>query len=711
GVAYEDERLLPPGQPQPRKPLRHTEEYDSSATETADEENESSPANRQSPKVSLPHPPIPHAHYPSPLHHSSGIAMLHNSMNSSQQQSNGPRSNAIGGGGSDLSSALNVRDILVNVIERSLKNNSLTSAGKPPPPGLRDLQFGSSVTPVVPAGQQMQPGVPGSASSVSSSGTNASSTTSSMIRDYRDGTKVGLASASGVSQTIAGAGSTVSSSQSAQQANQLSMPVSSLGITVVNSHGQIIASSGGQQPHSSLPPPLVGGHVQLSHHHALGGQIPATITPIPHSIHIGASSNLNSSVVRAPNDEPQTLDLSIKKTPRTEAMAVVSAAATKLVEVSNSSSGGAGGSFPPPPAHSHSNSNHLSGGPPGGSNGTGASGGSNNNVNNKFHLGHPGPPNSHGASVTVYRTDGAYSGPNIPSSSTVVGVGGGGPYVSYHPPVSGAPSDAMGRPLTKSPSGTGATYLSLPIGAGQGPGSGGIPMQVSSGTGRQATLSSLTPPPPLTGSGGPKGKNTPKLSPKMSGSTPVHGGSGGLLPDKRSNSSAYDYKRQSPAQTIVVPGSGHVLPIQFSPYGAGVRGVSGGNGNGAPGVAAYSSLEPTSQQLSSRQIIMNDYITSQQMQGRAAGAGGSGPVGSSGVVPLVVNAAAGGRSGKESPLPRSVGGSSVGGPTPLSIPPGSIYGLVGSNVVGASSLGIVSSRQAQNDYLSRTSPAADHVNR
>ena len=45
-----DDRLIPPlGQP-PRK-QRIQEEYDSSATETADEENESSPANPKSPKV------------------------------------------------------------------------------------------------------------------------------------------------------------------------------------------------------------------------------------------------------------------------------------------------------------------------------------------------------------------------------------------------------------------------------------------------------------------------------------------------------------------------------------------------------------------------------------------------------------------------------------------------------------------------------------
>ncbi|EDO63514.1 AGAP004732-PA, partial [Anopheles gambiae str. PEST] len=307
---------------------------------------------------------------------------------------------------------------------------------KPPPPGLRDLQFGSSVTPSssVPSGQQIQP-VTGSVPALASSG--ASSTSSSMGRDFRDGTKVVLTSTGGVPQVITGVGSTVTSTSSGQQTNPLSMPVSTLGITVVNSHGQIISSPAGQQPHSAIPPPLIGGHVQLSHHHAL------------------TSPTLSSSVVRPPNDEPQTLDLSIKKTPRTETMAV-SAAPTKLTETSNNVS-----------------------------------------------------------SVTVYRTDGTFSGPNIPPSST--SAVGGGTYVSYHPSGTGV-SDAMGRTLTKSPSGTGAAYLTIPLGTGPGQNSGGLSMQGSTGSTRQSTLSSLTPPPPLSGSGNTKGKNTPKLSPKLSSS-------------------------------------------------------------------------------------------------------------------------------------------------------------------------------------------------
>lgn len=85
-----DNRLIPPLN-QPPKRQKTQEEYDSSATETADEENESSPANRQSPKV---------IHYPF-----YGL-------------SNGPRNDS------------NVHDIIGNVIEKAIKDQSI---GLPPP--------------------------------------------------------------------------------------------------------------------------------------------------------------------------------------------------------------------------------------------------------------------------------------------------------------------------------------------------------------------------------------------------------------------------------------------------------------------------------------------------------------------------------------------------------------------------------------------------
>lgn len=76
---------------------KHSEEYDSSATETADEENESSPANRQSPKTSS-------VFAGKSLNPATTISMVPSSMQ------NGPS---------------NVRDVMHNVIERSLKNTQV----------------------------------------------------------------------------------------------------------------------------------------------------------------------------------------------------------------------------------------------------------------------------------------------------------------------------------------------------------------------------------------------------------------------------------------------------------------------------------------------------------------------------------------------------------------------------------------------------------
>lgn len=97
-----DDRLLPPvAQPPARK--QKTEEYDSSATETADEENEASPGNRHSPKVLL---------YPN----QTTITMVPSTIQ------NGPRE-------SINTEMTNVRDVMLNVIERSLKTSQ-----QPPPP-------------------------------------------------------------------------------------------------------------------------------------------------------------------------------------------------------------------------------------------------------------------------------------------------------------------------------------------------------------------------------------------------------------------------------------------------------------------------------------------------------------------------------------------------------------------------------------------------
>lgn len=77
---------------------KHSEEYDSSATETADEENESSPANRQSPKSSS-------VFAGKTLNPATTISMV-----PTLPVQNGPLSS--------------VHDVVLNVIERTLKNPS-----------------------------------------------------------------------------------------------------------------------------------------------------------------------------------------------------------------------------------------------------------------------------------------------------------------------------------------------------------------------------------------------------------------------------------------------------------------------------------------------------------------------------------------------------------------------------------------------------------
>lgn len=251
-----EERLQPPVSQPPRK--IKSEEYDSSATETADEENEASPGTRNSPKVVL---------YPN----QTTITMVPTTMQ------NGPRD----------TSELNVRDVMLDVIERSLKTNQLHQPPKPsiPKPNLHD-------------------------------GRN-----DSFVREYRNdiGKPLHISSLASVTQP-----SSISRTSNADGLATLS---------VVNSHGHPQ-----QQP-------------QLLHPHTISSQIAATITPIQshptsmnqspaisiHSsnedgptinhLHLGPSMTLdrknvhdaakdNVVVFTQRGDESQTLDLSIKKSVR-----------------------------------------------------------------------------------------------------------------------------------------------------------------------------------------------------------------------------------------------------------------------------------------------------------------------------------------------------------------------------------------------------------
>lgn len=111
---FEDDRLLPPLGQAPRK-QKTTEEYDSSATETADEENESSPANRHSPKVVL---------YTQNTNQTT-ITMVPSLPPNALQ--NGPREMV------SSHSELNMRDVMLGVIERSFKTGAQPPSTKPSP--------------------------------------------------------------------------------------------------------------------------------------------------------------------------------------------------------------------------------------------------------------------------------------------------------------------------------------------------------------------------------------------------------------------------------------------------------------------------------------------------------------------------------------------------------------------------------------------------
>lgn len=233
-----DDRLLPPVSQAPRK--IKSEEYDSSATETADEENEASPGNRQSPKVLL---------YPN----QTTITMVPTTMQ------NGPR---------DSSTELNVRDVMLNVIERSLKTDQ---PSLPPKPAISKTNMHDGRGDIT------------------------------FVREY--------------TRNDIGKPHHISNLTSVTQAT--SMPHSSRSnqdglatLSVVNSHG-----------HSQQ---------QVLHPHSISSQIAATITPVQSqssSLNQNQSQSVPQPIVHdlqkeglvvySRNEhEPQTLDLSIKKPQR-----------------------------------------------------------------------------------------------------------------------------------------------------------------------------------------------------------------------------------------------------------------------------------------------------------------------------------------------------------------------------------------------------------
>lgn len=552
-----DDKLLPPlGQP-PRK-QKTMEEYDSSATETADEENETSPGNRQSPKV---------LHYPN----QTTITMVTSSTQ------NGPRDGP-----------LNVRDVMLNVIERSLK-----TGGQPPP--AKPISVGTIGQAVM---MESRPEI-------------------TYMRDYRnDVPKVQLTpSATLTAQPIH------SQHQSAPHQIRVSQSDGMATLSVVNSN-----------VHSA--------QLLSQHSHPIATQIAATITPVqsqPSAQSVGVQQQSQQTphdlqkeglVVypsRGGDHEPQTLDLSIKK-PQRDSL--------------------------PPPAHSK--------------------------------------PIPGGGGVAMYRSDPHATVQSIAAQNST--------FLAYHP-------DPHVRPSTKSPS----VYVSSLPGSGpisitqqpppaqhsiQGMRVHGPPHQqpmVQPQVTKSKAAPKLSPKTTQHQSanqpGGPKGSithGTPvnssnqsilvqgatTLSPRFDGilrqtppsgdklgsitqGTPVHLPQHHLSIDKQRTYEIYKNSRQSPAQPPQQP-SPHPQPTFGSPYQVRTSGPY--------------TLEQPPHQLSSRQIIMNDFITSQQMHGQQA---------------------RGGRSDKESPSPRSTG---VAGS------PASIY------------YSEKDQQRQRAEYLSRSSPA-EHANR
>lgn len=468
-----DERLLPPMNHPPRK-HKTTEEYDSSATETADEENESSPANRQSPKVLV-------------YSNQATITMVPSTTATIQ---NGPRD-----------PGLNVQDMVMNVIERSLK-----TAGGPP-----------KTNPIRLMKPVQQPD-------------NRSDIT--FVREYRNEPQ--------------------QPTTQKPPLNRSNQPDGLATLSVVNSHGH-------QQQ-------ILGQHP-----HGLPTQIAATITPVQPQKQSTEQPKDNILLYmrereREPEPQAQTLDLSIKKPPRD--------------------------SFPPP-AHSK-----------------------------------PQQPSTGG--VTVYRTE-PHSHPhqqqqqpqNIPTQS--------GGYI-YHDIRQPSKSPSIYVSSVPSPHSLQQQQQQQPQ---QHLNQGGRSQQQHQQIQQQLAQQQLKNKPKLSPKiqqqqpGGPKGGSithgtpvnsnqpilvqTNTLSPRFEGilrqtppstdkigsitqGTPVH------LPPHISEKRVYEYyknNRQSPAQVPPQPQQ------QPSPQGQNF-------GSHYPRSVPF--MEQP--QLSNRQIILNDFITSQQMQNR-----------------------------------------------------------------------------------------------
>lgn len=310
-----DERLLPPLGHAPRK-QKTSEEYDSSATETADEENENSPANRQSPKVIV----NTNASGASAAVVSSNLAPPAQPP-ATQSQINGPPSSMTAQNimlGREPTS-MNVQDFLHTVIERSLKQK----VGPPPTKiGTSQHQPLSSTAKSIgnSGGLSIEPSsgkrLEMTNQNNNSNSSNAANNDVTIVREFRSDGSI-------VKQTTH-----QNQSMSATQQRQNNSNVDSLAtLSLVNSHltPHGSAGAGGVHliPHSSFLHQSAAHDIKATITPVSSSKIGKTPTPPSHS-HLDAPPDTiiygvsNSAVPQQRNPEPecQTLDLSIKKPSR-----------------------------------------------------------------------------------------------------------------------------------------------------------------------------------------------------------------------------------------------------------------------------------------------------------------------------------------------------------------------------------------------------------
>lgn len=740
-ITKSDERLLPPLGHAPKK-QKTSEEYDSSATETADEENENSPANRQSPKVilnstsnssvvvsaasGLGPPPPSSINGPMPASTASPSA---SSVGQDPKQNQGM--------------SRNLHDYLYKVIERSLKQKGPPPT-KPAQPTTQTNQMSNQhLVNMSKPSLQMALDPSASSGSNSSSGNNnsrrndiiSSSTNSAnngnssgnsnnnnnnnsnndvtIVREYRnDGPLKHQPQAHGQPLVISSSsGGTSSSGNSVQNLNvrqsqqtQQPPPPVQVGTSanVSSVHPENLATLSvvnSYIPGQHLPPPPHG----ILHHQQ--HDIKATITPVlkagktttpPHVV-APSPDTIIYATSRNNEPEPQTLDLSIKKPSRDGPSPHNSSNTSSSSGVGGDGSSGMSSRHQQPPSsgvkhvgnapsmYRGAEPSPLIAAPP-----------------NHAYLYHPHP-----ASVGVGKVPppGSLYVSQVPVSMSITQPPGG--------PVGS--SSQRGQSSQPPPSQPPPSHMQLPNQHNKSVVSGGGVNKMPPKLSPQL----IHPPPPHSHQApspsqqqqqqqllvGPKGSithGTPvnnaaqqiivhsapagaTLSPKFdnllrqtppsstTGSesnklgsitqgTPIH------LPTHLDSKRAYEYaykssQRQSPAQMQHHPPP----PQQSSPQGPPQNAYTVGPYSRAPYAVDPSPV------LSTRQIVMHDYITSQQMQGqqqRSVPRSGS------------ANSTGAPSSGKESPSPRN----------------------------SASGLVYYDKERGRTEYSSRASPA-EHANR